>query len=58
MWEKTLLLSDGVSTISLQSANTLNNDIIWTMNLTSLNGTDYDFNFKLEFNTRTTEVYM
>ena len=25
----------------------MNNDIIWTMNLTSLNGTDYDFNLVL-----------
>ena len=50
MWQNTLLLSDGVSTISLRCANILNNDIISisTMNLTSLNGTDYDFN--LPFN--------
>ena len=50
MWQNTLLLSDGVSTISLRFANILNNDIISisTMNLTSLNGTDYDLN--LPFN--------
>ena len=56
MWQNTLSLSDGVSTISLRCANILNNDIISTMNLTSLNGTAYDFH--LVFNTRTIELYM
>ena len=54
MWQKTLLLSDGVSTVYLQCANILNNGIIWTMNLTSLNGTDHGLN--LVFNTRTMRV--
>ena len=57
MRQNTLLLSDGVSTISLRCANILNKDIISTMNLTSLNGTDYDFNL-LFINTSTMEVYM
>ena len=54
MWQRTLLLSDGVSKVSLQCADILNNDIIWTINLTSLNGTDYGLN--LVFNTRTMKV--
>ena len=40
--------------VSSQCANILNNDIIWTMNLTSLNGTDYGLN--LAFNTRAMKV--
>ena len=57
MRQKTLLLSDGVSTVSLRCANILNKDIISTVNLTSLNGTDYDFNLVF-INTSTMEVYM
>ena len=57
MRQNTLLLSDGVSTVSLRCANILNKDIISTVNLTSLNGTDYDFNLVF-INTSTMEVYM